>query len=111
MNNGCNMTAHPDCKYNATPTQDGHDDICQFYNQPADKLPEDYKAFLAAYARAQMDAFEASNGWFFWNFRTEDGHAPEWDYLVGLEQGWMPQNAGIREPFCAAQHKPATIFV
>merc|ERR1719271_1139753 len=111
MNNGFNMTAHPDCKYNATPTQDGRDDICQFYNQPADQLPDDYKAFLATYARAQMDAFEASNGWFFWNFRTEDGHAPEWDYLVGLEHGWMPQNAGIREPFCAAQTKPATIFV
>jgi len=111
MNNGCNMTAHPDCKYNATPTQDGRDDVCQFYNQPAEQLPDEYKAFLAMYARAQMDAFEASNGWFFWNFRTEDGHAPEWDYLVGLEHGWMPQNAGIREPFCAAQTKPATIFV
>jgi glucan 1,3-beta-glucosidase len=111
INNGCNMTAHPDCKYNATPTMDGHDDICQYQNRPAEQLPEDYKAFLATYARAQMDAFEASNGWFFWNFRTEDGHAPEWDYLVGLEHGWMPQNAGIREPFCAAQTKPATIFV
>jgi len=111
INNGCNMTAHPDCKYNATPTMDGHDEICQYQNRPAEQLPEDYKAFLATYARAQMDAFEASNGWFFWNFRTEDGHAPEWDYLVGLEHGWMPQNAGIREPFCAAQTKPATIFV
>jgi glucan 1,3-beta-glucosidase len=111
MNNGCNMTAHPDCKYNATPSQAGRDDVCQFYNAPAEQMPEEYKAFLAMFARAQMDAFEASNGWFFWNFKTEDSHAPEWDYLVGLEHGWMPQNAGIREPFCAARGKPSTIFV
>jgi glucan 1,3-beta-glucosidase len=111
MNNGCNMTAHPDCKYNATPSQHGRDDVCQFYNAPAEQMPEEYKAFLAAFARAQMDAFEASQGWFFWNFRTEQSHAPEWDYLAGLEHGWMPANAGIREPFCTAQRKPTTIFV
>jgi glucan 1,3-beta-glucosidase len=111
MNNGCNMTAHPDCKYNATPSQHGRDDVCQFYNAPAEQMPEEYKAFLAAFARAQMDAFEASQGWFFWNFRTEQSHAPEWDYLAGLEHGWMPANAGIREPFCTAQSKPTTIFV
>jgi glucan 1,3-beta-glucosidase len=111
MNNGCNMTLEPDCKYKGTPTQDGHDDICQYYNAPAEQMPDDYKLFLATYARAQMDAFEASQGWFFWNFRTEDEHAPEWDYLAGLKHGWMPQNAGIREPFCLAPHKPATIFV
>jgi glucan 1,3-beta-glucosidase len=111
MNNGCNMTAHPDCKYNATPSQHGRDDVCQFYNAPAEQMPEEYKAFLAAFARAQMDAFEASQGWFFWNFRTEQSHAPEWDYLAGLEHGWMPANAGIREPFCTPQSKPTTIFV
>jgi glucan 1,3-beta-glucosidase len=111
MNNGCNMTAHPDCKYNATPSQHGRDDVCQFYNAPAEQMPEEYKAFLAAFARAQMDAFEASQGWFFWNFRTEQSHAPEWDYFAGLEHGWMPANAGIREPFCTAPSKPTTIFV
>jgi len=47
-----------------------------------------------------MDAFETAVGWFFWNFRTEDEHAPEWDYVMGVREGWMPKDAGSRQPYC-----------
>jgi glucan 1,3-beta-glucosidase len=103
MNGGCNMTAQPNCIYNATPTRAGGDDVCQYYNKPAAEMSDDYKAFLGKFARAQMDSFETAQGWFFWNFRTENGHAPEWDYLLGLKEGWMPANAGSREPQCGAK--------
>jgi len=43
---------------------------------------------------------------FFWNFRTENEHAPEWDYLLGWREGWMPANASNREPFCTVLPLP-----
>jgi len=114
MNANCNLAAHPDCKYNATPPQDGHADVCAYYNRSPSEFPQEYKDFLGKYARAQMDSFELAGGWFFWNFRTENGHAPEWDYLLGWQQGWMPKSAGGREPYCP-QHtlrsKPASVLV
>lgn len=111
MNANCNLAAHPDCKYNATPTQHGNDGVCQYYNSPASEFSPQYKEFLANYARAQMDSFEHASGWFFWNFRTEGGHAPEWDYLLGWHEGWMPKSAGGREPYCPQMSKPSTTNV
>lgn len=100
MNGGCERSSDPNCKYQGWLDQNGHSDTCKYYNKGADELPDDYKQFLGNFARAQMDAFEVADGWFFWNFRTENGHAPEWDYLLGLREGWMPKDAGAREPFC-----------
>ncbi|KAJ2007611.1 hypothetical protein H4R26_000690 [Coemansia thaxteri] len=49
-----------------------------------------YKRFLRNYIDAQLDVYDQELvGWFFWNFRTEG--APEWDYLLGVEQGWIPK--------------------
>lgn len=82
------------------PISDGRPDVCDFYNQPVSTISADYKQFLNQYARAQMDAFEQAGGWFFWNFRAEN--SPEWDFLLGLEMGWIPANVGQREPFNCA---------
>jgi len=51
-----------------------------------------YRKFLSIFAETQMDAYESgsSAGWFFWNFKTET--APEWNYLKGIEEGWIPKN-------------------
>jgi len=51
-----------------------------------------YRKFLSIFAQVQMDAYESgsSAGWFFWNFKTES--SPEWDYLRGLKEGWIPKN-------------------
>jgi len=29
-------------------------------------------------------------GWFFWNFKMEGGAFAEWDFLRGVEEGWIP---------------------
>ncbi|KAJ2698557.1 hypothetical protein H4218_003222 [Coemansia sp. IMI 209128] len=48
-----------------------------------------YKRFLRNYVDAQLAIYDQElAGWFFWNFRTEG--APEWDYILGVEQGWIP---------------------
>eukprot|EP00808_Paulinella_micropora_P007170 g54995.t1 len=54
----------------------------------------EYKRFLRAFAETQMHAYESgsSAGWFFWNFKTEG--APQWDYLLGLKEGWIPSALG-----------------
>lgn len=54
------------------------------------------RAFLKDFVQAQMVTYEAStspgvsNGWFFWNFKTEGGAFAEWNFLRGLEEGWIP---------------------
>ena len=101
INGGCDMAADPSCAYRSTAEQvSGGTDLCSYYNATPAAMPAEYRTFLGQFARAQMDGFEAAQGWFFWNFRTEGGHAPEWDYLLGWREGWMPANASSREPFC-----------
>lgn len=44
------------------------------------------------YIETQLDAFEAkTQGWFFWNFKTENGGAGEWDLFQLLDGGVFPQ--------------------
>lgn len=60
----------------------------------------EYKANLRKYVEAQMTAYESgsSQGWFFWNFKTEK--APQWNYLLGLEMGWIPSDHKKRAVGC-----------
>eukprot|EP00457_Paulinella_chromatophora_P001480 gb/GEZN01001482.1/.p1 GENE.gb/GEZN01001482.1/~~gb/GEZN01001482.1/.p1 ORF type:complete len:719 (-),score=75.90 gb/GEZN01001482.1/:430-2586(-) len=56
---------------------------------------KEYRDFLLAYAENQMSAYEpqenaGSQGWFFWNFKTENGGDPQWDYLLGVKEGYLP---------------------
>ncbi|KAJ2163832.1 glucan exo-1,3-beta-glucosidase, partial [Coemansia sp. RSA 518] len=42
------------------------------------------------YIDSQLSIYDRElAGWFYWNFRTES--APEWDYMLGVEQGWIPK--------------------
>ncbi|KXN71889.1 glycoside hydrolase family 5 protein [Conidiobolus coronatus NRRL 28638] len=67
----------------------------------------DYKSFstdkknlLLRFMELQMDAFEQSLGWFFWNFKTENHVNPFWDYFLALDQGWAPKDASQRTNKC-----------
>ncbi|KAJ1675171.1 hypothetical protein EV182_001785 [Spiromyces aspiralis] len=53
------------------------------------KFSAGYKSFLREFAEAQINAYERGIGWAFWNFKTEG--APQWDYIKGVENGWIPK--------------------
>ncbi|CAG8658820.1 12617_t:CDS:2, partial [Ambispora leptoticha] len=67
------------CKYSSN--------TCQFKDDYRNWTSE-HKIFLKQYASAQMDAYEAGIGWTFWNFKTECSTL--WNFMLGVEQGWMP---------------------
>ncbi|KAJ2237308.1 hypothetical protein IWW45_001062 [Coemansia sp. RSA 485] len=46
------------------------------------------RVFFRQFAEAQMDAYEAGSGWFFWNFKTED--ADDWNYIKLAQNGLIP---------------------
>ena len=58
------------------------------------------KAFLRNFVEAQIVNYEPdiSSGWFFWNFKTE--RAPQWNYLLGLKEGWIPSDPTQRGHTC-----------
>lgn len=65
---------------------------------------DEYKGFLNSFIEHQMDAFETSSvGWFFWTYKTEDHINPHWDYSLGWEKGWIPQDVNNRTHFCDPQ--------
>jgi len=46
---------------------------------------------------AQLNAFEKNTqGWVFWNFKTENSHAPEWDFFALLDAGIFPRDLSSR---------------
>ncbi|KAJ1930077.1 hypothetical protein IWQ60_000620 [Tieghemiomyces parasiticus] len=70
----------------------------------------EYRHFLRQFTETQMDAYEAGAGWIFWNFKTE--MAPEWDYMLGVKEGWIPKNPGRRTHGCRANvvsQSPASV--
>ncbi|KAJ2758557.1 hypothetical protein IWQ57_006795, partial [Coemansia nantahalensis] len=60
-----------------------------------------YRAFLSRYVDAQLGIYDELAGWFYWNFRTES--APEWDYLLGVQQGWFPKFPRTAEPLVSKE--------
>ncbi|KAJ2655278.1 hypothetical protein IWW48_005617 [Coemansia sp. RSA 1200] len=46
------------------------------------------RIFFRQFAEAQMDAYEAGSGWFFWNFKTEE--ADDWNYIKLAQNGLVP---------------------
>ncbi|KAK6441252.1 glucan exo-1,3-beta-glucosidase [Oleoguttula sp. CCFEE 5521] len=51
---------------------------------------QDFKNDMRGYIEAQLEAFErATNGWIFWNFKTEA--SPEWDAFRLIDAGIFPQ--------------------
>lgn len=51
---------------------------------------DEMKADTRGYIEAQLSAFESNTqGWIFWNFKTESAH--EWDAFALLDNGVFPQ--------------------
>ncbi len=65
----------------------------------------EYRQFLQEFAEKQMDAYESgsSAGWFFWNFKAES--APEWNYLLGLREGWITKDHSKRKYKCEEKNE------
>ncbi|KAG8470052.1 hypothetical protein KFE25_006507 [Diacronema lutheri] len=83
-------------RYEGTPPFDDHPAVgsCEPLRR-ADKFAPAYHAFLRRYAEAQMRSWDVGDGWIFWNFKTEGGCAPHFDYLLGVSEGYLPPLAGI----------------
>lgn len=56
---------------------------------------DDFKTNLRKYFEAQLDAFEQTGGWVFWNWKTEN--APEWDFKKLIAAGIVPQPLNDRQ--------------
>eukprot|EP01099_Mayorella_cantabrigiensis_P002619 TRINITY_DN2143_c0_g1_i1.p1 TRINITY_DN2143_c0_g1~~TRINITY_DN2143_c0_g1_i1.p1 ORF type:complete len:437 (-),score=88.24 TRINITY_DN2143_c0_g1_i1:84-1367(-) len=63
----------------------------------------EYKAFLNEFFEYSHDAFSAGSGWFFWNFKAEA--SPQWSYLDGLAQGWIPKDLDSITRSCDSRKK------
>jgi glucan 1,3-beta-glucosidase len=51
---------------------------------------ETFRNDMRGYVEAQLEAFESqTQGWVFWNFKTESAH--EWDAFALLDNGIFPQ--------------------
>lgn len=57
--------------------------------------PDQYKRDVRRYIEAQLDAFEHTGGWIFWNWKTEN--APEWDFQRLNSYGLFPQPLTSRQ--------------
>ncbi|WPH00594.1 putative Exo-beta-1,3-glucanase [Acrodontium crateriforme] len=63
-----------------------------------------FKDDVRGYIEAQMEMFERqTQGWVFWNFKTENSGAPEWDVFALIDAGVFPQPLSNRKfgPICS----------
>ncbi|KAF2100995.1 putative Exo-beta-1,3-glucanase [Rhizodiscina lignyota] len=68
---------------------------CGMYNN-VKNWPQWYKDDTRGYIEAQMEAFEQrTQGWCFWNFKTEAAH--EWDAFALIDAGVFPQPLTARK--------------
>ncbi|KAL8798555.1 MAG: hypothetical protein Q9182_006570 [Xanthomendoza sp. 2 TL-2023] len=83
--NGWHIGARYDGYYPES-TRIGSCDTINFIDQWSDQLKEDTRLYIAA----QIAVFEQkTNGWVFWNFKTEA--SPEWDLFRLLDNKIFPQ--------------------
>lgn len=61
--------------------------VCAPYTSSDNWTPE-YKQNVRRYVEAQLDAFEQTGGWIFWNWKTED--AIDWDMARLIGAGAFP---------------------
>lgn len=76
---------------------------CQGKSGPVTGWTQAWKDDVRRYIETQLDAYEAkTNGWIFWNFKTEGGSAGEWDLFQLLDNGVFPQPLSSRKfgKFC-----------
>jgi len=67
---------------------------CAGINDWTKLTPQD-KSILKSFAYFQKDAYAESRGWFFWTAKTEKNRAPQWDYILGWTQGWIPHTSDM----------------
>ncbi|KAJ1953382.1 hypothetical protein IWQ62_006005 [Dispira parvispora] len=58
----------------------------------------EFREWLRRFTETQMDAYEAGVGWTFWNFKAEQ--SPQWNYMLGVEEGWIPRDPAKRKYHC-----------
>ncbi|KAF2471120.1 glycoside hydrolase [Lindgomyces ingoldianus] len=76
-------------RYDGTYPGSSYVGTCGFQNDIT-QWPQTYKDDTRGYIEAQMMAFEKkTQGWFFWNFKTEG--AAEWDAFRLIDAGVFPQ--------------------
>lgn len=76
-------------RYDGSYPGSSHVGSCAWQND-VNQWPQTYKDDTRGYIEAQMTAYEAkTQGWFFWNFKTEG--AAEWDLFRLLDAGVFPQ--------------------
>lgn len=68
---------------------------CLFNAQPGlkDESSKERKRVYSALAKAQLDAFENCEGWFYWCYKThlDDPDWDCWDIGKCISNGWMPE--------------------
>lgn len=114
--------------YNATPSVDGVQRLIGEWSAATDTLPVAMldtimahiathgtalrmnrtlsparQDFLRHFVHAQMVAYEAADvgvgaGWFYWTLKMEGGAFAEWDFLRGVEEGWIVLPASHHTP-------------
>lgn len=67
------------------------------------ELTAEQMDFMKRYAEAQMVVYESidtgtSVGWFYWTIKMEGGAFAEWDFLRGIDEGWIPELPGPTQP-------------
>lgn len=84
-------------RYDGTYTDSTYVGSCSVYRD-ASSWDDTLKSNTRQYIEAQLDVFEQnSRGWIFWNFKTENNVAPEWDFLWLVDQGVFPQPLTARD--------------
>lgn len=68
--------------------------LCDAYTE-ASNWTDEYRANVRKYIEAQLDAFELTGGWIFWNWKTES--AVDWDMLQLISEGVFPQPLSDRQ--------------
>jgi glucan 1,3-beta-glucosidase len=58
-------------------------------------LSADDKKNIRSFIEAQLDAYEAHTGWFYWTWKAES--APEWNMKAQIEGGLFPQPLSDRK--------------
>ena len=48
---------------------------------------------MRAYGDAQLINFDATRGWFFWTYKTENGGA--WSFRDCVKRGWLPERYDV----------------
>lgn len=68
--------------------------LCSLYMDP-EKWTSEHRTNVGKYIEAQLDAFERTGGWIFWNWKCED--AIDWDMSRLIKEGVFPQPLTSRQ--------------